>query len=478
MKRTNCLSPRKVNSGKIAYADQQEGLTMVAANLRNTVIARYGLIRVEHLGLEERSLPWIQQLAEASDHVSIHTLIPADEIAADLPEGFQLRMLCATDHDGNRRFYPLNGPDGLIADCAAGGLAILTHLRNMDAESRFGYRAMFELFRKVHGMTEHYNRSFGGHKDLMISRSGREDFDKRDVLPESLGQDDSGNGQRWGIESLKNVGRELSEEMSYERPSEARLIELGLFAGAKKNPLEVDSKQKIEGLIRAALYDGPPDVEPVDDEWDEIKGEITEQILSAIEKRLKKTTEGFDEWLIGPKNSFIKLIASRVYTCGPVTKMMVRCALLELGWKAYQYLADCIRAQMRCFRNALPKELNEQEQELFDRVYIPQEGFGGLPLVLIRERLPFLKASILAKFRGEDFDEAGVIHQLLNYYSEMVNNRREADRRLKQYSLASLKMGRNLRIYEHDDTHPVEGNGNRRVNRKPLYDEENHGWDD
>lgn len=452
---------------------------MVAANLRNTAIAQYGQIRIKHLVHEEKSVPWIQQLDEASNQLSMYTLIPADTIAADLPEGFRLRMLCATDRDGFRGFYPLNGPDGLIADCTAGGLAILTHLKNMDGESRFSYRVMFELCRKVQGMTEHYKRNFGGHKDLMVTRSGRDDLGKRNILPEFLGKDHTGNGQRWGITLLKNVGRELSEEMGDAQPTEARLIERGLFVAARRNPLKITNSSEIKGLVHAALYDGPPEVDlDGNDAWNDIKYEIIEQMIAVIEKRLKKTTEGFEEWLFGPKNSFIKLIASRKYTHGPLTKEVVRRCLLELGWEAYQYLADCIRVQMRCFRNALPNELNEQELEYFDRIYMPQEDFGGLPLVLIRERIPLLKMPMLAGLCGEDFDEAGVIHRLLSDYVEMVNNRREADRRAKQYSSAGLDLGRCLRIFEFDENRPVEDHGNRQVNRKRLHDEENQGWDD
>ena len=151
---------------------------------------------------------------------------------------------------------------------------------------------------------------------------------------------------------------------------------------------------------------------------------------------------------------------------------------MDLGWQSYTYVADCIHAQMRYFHNALRNPLSEQERQIFEMVYQKQSYLGNLPLLLLKERIPFLKAPMLALLNGQDdFDFAGTVHQLLNYYSEMADMRRGVDRTTQAFSVACRSQNRKINFFEFDETHPIEDRGQRRKT-KPLEDEENQGWDD
>ena len=453
---------------------------MNSALPKNSVGARYGQIQIEDLTNEEELLPWVGKLREASTELVIYRWLPAEELHEQLPDDFCFRMLCSTGTDDVRRFYPLNGFAGLIADGFAGGLAIMDHLHDMGDERRSSYRAMYQFFSKVRGLREHYGRNFAGIKDLEVRPTGRGGSDTQDVLPSDLGITTEGTGERWAVTQLVNEGRRLATDLSYERPSRQQAIELGLFAAAQRNPIRIDDAKQVAGLIRLALYDGPPLVECNEDvrEW------VVEQILTAIKEHLDDTQPEFDDWFSGPKNSFIKQIAKKKCPHDGVNNNVVRRVLFDLGWKSYEYVAGCLHALMRCFQNAIPKSLNEQEREIFEMVYLPQEHFGGLPLVLLQERIPFLKAPMIATLQGSvDFDLVGVLHQLLSYYSQMADSRRIADREARKYSNASKALGRDLQIFEYDDQRPVEDSGNRRRSAEIARDRRRHDgsdddWDD
>jgi hypothetical protein len=79
------------------------------------------------------------------------------------------------------------------------------------------------------------------------------------------------------------------------------------------------------------------------------------------------------------------------------------------------------------------ERLTQQEQDLFERMYLRQPYLAGLPLVLLVPRLPFAKE--LLWDRWPELLEASLVpvfHRLLDYYATMATRRREVDRRMKQ----------------------------------------------
>ncbi|MCA9022833.1 MAG: hypothetical protein KDA74_21940, partial [Planctomycetaceae bacterium] len=198
----------------------------------------------------------------------------------------------------------------------------------------------------------------------------------------------------------------------------------------------------------------------------------------AIDAHLDDTLEDFDDWLWGKKNSFLKQIARKKCPHGKVTNDMVRKVLIDLGWQSYIYVANCIHAQTRYFMNALRNPLNVQEKQIFEMIYQKQDYLGDFPLLLLKERIPFLKGPMLALLNGhDDFDFVSTIHRLLYYYSEMAEMRRGVDRITQAYSKASRSQNRTIKFFEFNDTHPIEDKGQRHKT-KPLEDEQNQGWDD
>jgi len=317
------------------------------------------------------------------------------------------------------------------------------------------------LFQKVRGLRQHYSRKFQSIADLNIKRSGRNEGDSHNVFPDDLGT------------TFDGKGRKLAEENGYNNPPMNQIIEYGLFAAAMKNPLQVSNPQEIESLLRLALYDIPQDAEC----HDEMKEWIEDQILAAIELHMDDTQEKFNQWFSSSSNTFIKQIAKKKCPHGTLTNDMVRKVLLDLGWQAYAYMAGCLNTQMKCFQNAMPEPLSGKEREIFEMIYLQQEYFNNLPLVLLQERIPFLKWPMLSVLSGRnDFAFVGTLHRLLYYYSSMIDSRRRADLLAKNYSLECHEQNRTIRTFNFDEEHPVEDKGIRHYG-KNIYENENDGWD-
>jgi hypothetical protein len=114
---------------------------------------------------------------------------------------------------------------------------------------------------------------------------------------------------------------------------------------------------------------------------------------------------------------------------------VVRQALLELAFRSFSYVGDCVHLQMTAFARALPEPLSEAERAHFASLYRKQRHFGGLPFVLLHDRFGFLREAILDVWDDPcDAARQGVLLRLLEYYSTMVTRRREADRRYKARS--------------------------------------------
>lgn len=441
---------------------------------RNCAESNFGTVRIE---IPENETELSSALARACRVASarhVYRWIPSEALRGQLPADFELRFECLTGKDGLRRFYPTLPGEDLIGMLFAGGLAILSRYHGLSAEQRSSYRMMFQLFQKTRKLNNRQQRNFQGLKDLYVKRPGRQETGQRSVLPDSLGTDPDSVSPPWGIDKLKTKGEELARACGYERPSMRQTIEYGLFAAAKSDPLLIENPEQVAGLLRIALYNERNTCDCDHQTRDWIEGEI----LKAINAHLGDTQEEYNEWFWGSKNSFLKQIARKKCPYGNVTNSMVRKVLLDSGWWSYTFVADCVHAQMRYFQNALLNPLKEQERQIFEMVYQKQSDLADLPLLLLSERISFLKAPLMAVLDGQnDFEFAGTVHQLLYYYSQMSDSRRGADRLIQDFRMACQSQNHMIKFFECDETCPVEDTGKRRK-YKPLYDEENQGWDD
>lgn len=362
----------------------------------------------------------------------------------------------------------MTGSDQLITDLFRGGMSILNQNQDLCKAERWSYRMMSLFFQRVKKLNNHLERNFGGPIDLIIKRTGRGAAARKTVLPENLGIPYSEEGEPWSITRLQTEGELLAKENGVENPNRQETLNYGFYAAAKASPIRITESKEIESLIRIALYNEQNTV-PCDPEcqhW------IEDRILAALEKHQHDSQEEFDNWFSGPKNSFLTQISKQKCPFGKLNNDMIRWALLELGWKAYHYVGNCIHMQMRCFQNALPSPLNESERNIFEMAYLKQDYLGDFPLLLLKERLPFLTAPMLSVLSGDDdFDFVGTIHQLLYYYSDMTDIRRGADRRTQFFSKVCRPFGGVSNAYK---TLAEKG----RLDQNLVDSRDNDGWND
>src|SRR5262249_2583754 len=155
----------------------------------------------------------------------------------------------------------------------------------------------------------------------------------RDILPEDLGRDARGGGQRWGVKELIARGEAHARPAGYPRPTVAQAIHRGLVEAASHNPLPVPD-EKVPGLVRAGLFDVDWAEEP-DPALVEI---VTERLLTALHPHLKDATQDFERWFLGAKSSLVHQLAKqRRSPGGALEEDEVRRVLLHLGWQAYEF---------------------------------------------------------------------------------------------------------------------------------------------
>jgi hypothetical protein len=427
-------------------------------------------VRIELIGrIEVVPLPSSQWTLPEATEQAIYRWIPGVAALGDVPPYFTVELECSLIANKRRLITPRAGSEDLVVSSYTGGLAVLNAVKPLTAEEQHAYRIMFLMFRRVVNMREHLMRKFQHSRDLYVRRSGRESDDERDVLPPDLGLTEANCGKRWSISDLMQAGEAAAQKFGITRPTSADRIQWGLFESAKRNPLLVQPGQ-VEGLVRAALFHGGPSDIEIDEE---LSAELERRVLVAVDSHLDDDNEGFRAWLYGPKNSFVKQIAQQKKAPhGKIPQEVVRKFLLDLGWRAYGYMANCVEAQMWAFWKALPEPLDEQDQQVFDLTFRRQPVFGDLPLIMIAERFPFIRYAMVQLCREPlSCESIGIIHRMLYYYSWMSDERRPADRRAQQATQFRKAEGQSLTINEFEDYRVAE-RGDQRWNRKPISRED------
>jgi hypothetical protein len=180
---------------------------------------------------------------------------------------------------------------------------------------------------------------------------------------------------------------------------------------------------------------------------------VTDRLLTAITKHQDDDTETFNRWFFEGRDNIVRQIAKQRKSGGLMPREVVRRALLGLVFDAYVYVGECVSLQMQAFLQALPVPLNEGERAAFKAMYFKQTYFGGLPLVMLRERFAFLREGILDVMDDPGGSErVGVLLRLIHYYyySEMATLRRDVDRGYKRRSQHRDARGKISRTYEVD----------------------------
>lgn len=125
---------------------------------------------------------------------SLYTWRPRAVLRSELPPGFRIAMDCLTGRDGSRRFPPAGGVKPFLLEASLGGLALLSRVRDLDAEGRSSYHAMRLIFRHAPLLREHLGRSFKRESDLVVAGAERAGRGGKDILPERIGLDPEGRG--------------------------------------------------------------------------------------------------------------------------------------------------------------------------------------------------------------------------------------------------------------------------------------------
>lgn len=359
----------------------------------------------------------------ATGLLTSHEWTPGPLVADRLKGLMPIRLKQGTLPNGARCFAPAIGYEVFIQLSANAGLEILNVLTDLTPHQRRSYRDMLMIFQVGRHLNEHYGRGFRSAASLAIRRSRRSSEDERTVLPPGLGRAADGSGREWGITQLLSEGGEAARLLGSDVDNQPDLIAYGLYAAASRFPeLEGD-----DSLVRNALFANFGLQLPVA----EVVAEVEKRLLESIERRLARPDiEAFNKWCLNSRGTVIGQIARQKGGPGTLCNDDVRAAVLELTWRSYTYVAQCVHRQMRSFQWLLPDPLTEQEQDLFDLMFCQNETLFGLPLVLLAERFSLLRPCVVAIWQGQSAISVGpILRRMLWYYSWMVSQAREVDRR-------------------------------------------------
>ncbi len=351
------------------------------------------------------------------------------QIVCQLPPEFGgISFEISVDKVGQRRFAPVGGTGPFVA---WGGMVGQLMLEDRGEELEADGLSLNELrlaSRYVRHLREYIGNTPKLAAALHIVRRGRlsDAFECRDILPDDIGLDASGNGDRWSLRRFTNEGRREAIANGIADPTPHDALTYGLLAASRVAPVAC-RPDEIFPLLRMALYSLGPSESQLGPEQ---RAYIAARLKDELAKHLDDTTAEFDRWAADPKSDLIRSMTRRK-NC-PVTRDQVRRGLVDIGirWLAAQ--ARCIDVAMHAFETVLPHGLQGYERELFAVVYRGDERLAGLPLVLLHERFDFCRPAIIPIWNEPSNQESfDVFYRYLSYFAEVLSKRRAADTRRK-----------------------------------------------
>lgn len=299
-------------------------------------------------------------------------------------------------------------------------------------EQLFSYRVMWFLFQRARKMRHFIGRHFKYKKDLQLTEAIREDRRIDNILP-WMGSEAAGAlGYPQTLDEFFDIGHREAVEQGIEAPTLANKVEFGLWYAVKledRMPLTGDDASR---LVKHILFDIDYTVDSLSAG---LVARVEQLILEEIEPHVMSgEPQGvFDDWFAGGRSTLVKSVSRRLrdFPAEEATAI-VTVVFVEYGWRAYQYLTTYIQAIMHDVADALPEPLSDEEKASFDLLYCPQPHFGGLPLILLGDRLEVVRLSVSELLESpEDLSLIGDLHCLLQFLSAMVGQRRRADRESK-----------------------------------------------
>ncbi len=363
-----------------------------------------------------------------STHVKLMEWRLPPKMVLGAPFTSALHMVGVEDADGNLRIAPRYGAENLISNGFACGLAILEHHQRLSARKLFSYRAYWLAFCWLKERGLKLRRKFASTSEFIIKRSGRTETDQRYILPADLGLNASGDGRPWSLDDFLEQGHQAARAAGVQDPDSSETIAHGLMAAALLNPMHLRANE-VQPLVRLALYATPRERSPND----AIREEVIARLSQAWEEHQFDPQAKFSEWCWGSHSNLPKSLANRrTKTSGEISVADVKAVLQDLGWEAYQAISHCLFVSCGWLKNCLIDDFTTYASALFEQFYSPQAVFGNLPLVLISDRMPIIKPILQRLWETpDDPDLIGAFHRVLDYYRQMVESRRAADRHSK-----------------------------------------------
>lgn len=218
-----------------------------------------GSVKIKRISQANRSATKADHLIKSK---SVATWQPPYQVACQLPEGFVLEFECWLGKDSIRRFFPTKGVDAFVLEASLAGHAILAD-RAKEGNPPISHHEL-RLFNQFSRCTREYlGATLKLGRLLNISRSGRPDAARKDILPEDIGQDSKASGERWSPAQFKGHGLDAAKAAGVAAPTPGEIEWFGLYAAAQKNPLHATDAEA-EDLFRLAFDTLGPEVATVD----------------------------------------------------------------------------------------------------------------------------------------------------------------------------------------------------------------------
>lgn len=358
-------------------------------------------------------------------HESHETWQAPNDLPTDVPPERSVTLRRVVGTDDLRRYLPsdADGLEGLEARAFQFGHALLARNAEWDAYTWNKYLINKLLLDRLQQTHDRFLLRLNDPCRFVIRRCVRVG-DERSLLPKRLGKE-WGRGRPWSIERLTQEGQHAAQAAGILRPTGEDIVAYGFTRAALLDPLRLEPDE-LRNHLRNALFDASRCPAAITSEQ---QADVRHRFVERLRRHLHEPTDRFNRWLSGKSSNLVKSIAQNGES---LDRDVVVRGLLDLGWESFLSTAECTSAFFQAFARSLPTQLNQGEQHYFSAMYLPQAYLGGLPLVMIRDRLRLLRP-ILSRLWEDPCNETlvGALHRVLAYYAEVAPRFRELERRKK-----------------------------------------------
>jgi hypothetical protein len=393
-----------------------------------------GQIKVEELPLEQHE-DWQRSR-------SLYIWDPPAGLKQRLPSWYQIGLECCTDMKGNRIFSPIP----LTFDGSSLREKVLRSRADATAYAwiaALGGRAICESKNESQqpllslDIAEFYQRYIRSRKEFLgetreLKRSfracgaDRAEYDDGHALTGRLGLGPNCAGRGWSSAEINDVGVRSAREGGISNPTPDQIYWRALFEAARSNPLRLNVAE-VESIARQSLFAIAPGRGAVT--HDQLQY-IADIVATSLREVCSLPEDETAKWICDRKSNLLHRISKRRDL--PMPKEQVKQVMLELGWKSFRLLADCVDTQMRAIRDAMSTPLNRFEADRYERNFLNNSSFC-VPLIILHDRLDVLKDAIINYWNNrDDPDAVAVVQTMMYYFSVLVEYERSEDRRLKQ----------------------------------------------